>query len=68
MLGVTRRPPTNRMNALISSELHVLHQRCCRLQDAPDSPHRLLKNETNFRRFSLNLDIAEISGRSSSTA
>ena len=61
MVARTRRPPSNRMNALISfvntmcytlalSQIYRTHL----------DPRIGFLHETNFRRFSLNLDIAEI--------
>jgi CRISPR-associated protein Cas1 len=61
MISRTRRPPSNRMNALISfvntlcytlalSQIYRTHL----------DPRIGFLHETNFRRFSLNLDIAEI--------
>lgn len=61
MLERTRRPPTNRMNALIS----FLNSMCyilalSQIYRTHLDPRIGLLHETNFRRFSLNLDIAEI--------
>ena len=57
----TRRPPTNRMNALIS----FLNQMCyilalSQIYRTHLDPRIGFLHETNFRRFSLNLDLAEI--------
>ena len=57
----TRRPPTNRMNALIS----FLNSMCyilalSQIYRTHLDPRIGFLHETNFRRFSLNLDIAEI--------
>ena len=61
MLERTRRPPTNRMNALIS----FLNSMCyilvlSQIYRTHLDPRIGFLHETNFRRFSLNLDIAEI--------
>ena len=61
MISRTRRPPTNRMNALIS----FLNSMCyilvlSQLYRTHLDPRIGFLHETNFRRFSLNLDIAEI--------
>ena len=61
MLTRTRRPPTNRMNALIS----FLNTMCYTLTLSQIyrthlDPRIGFLHETNFRRFSLNLDVAEI--------
>lgn len=57
----TRRPPDNRMNALIS----FLNSMCyvavlSQIYRTHLDPRIGFLHETNFRRFSLNLDIAEI--------
>lgn len=57
----TRRPPTNRMNALIS----FLNSMCyilalSQIYRTHLDPRIGFLHETNFRRFSLNLDLAEI--------
>ena len=57
----TRRPPTNRMNALIS----FLNSMCYTLALSQIyrthlDPRIGFLHETNFRRFTLNLDLAEI--------
>ena len=61
MLERTRRPPTNRMNALIS----FLNSMCyilalSQIYRTHLDPRIGFLHETNFRRFSLNLDLAEI--------
>lgn len=61
MISRTRRPPTNRMNAMIS----FLNSMCyilvlSQLYRTHLDPRIGFLHETNFRRFSLNLDIAEI--------
>ena len=61
MLARTRRPPTNRMNALIS----FLNSMCyilalSQIYRTHLDPRIGFLHETNFRRFSLNLDIAEV--------
>lgn len=57
----TRRPPTNRMNALISfgnSLCYVLA--LSQLYRTHLDPRVGYLHETNFRRFTLNLDLAEV--------
>ena len=61
MVDRTRRPPTNRMNALIS----FLNTMCyilalSQIYRTHLDPRIGFLHETNFRRFSLNLDLAEI--------
>lgn len=61
MVDRTRRPPTNRMNALIS----YLNSFCYNLALSQIyrshlDPRIGFLHETNFRHFSLNLDLAEI--------
>ena len=61
MLERTRRPPSNKMNAMIS----FLNSMCylltlSQIYRTHLDPRIGFLHETNFRRFSLNLDIAEI--------
>ena len=61
MVSRTRRPPTNRVNAMIS----FLNSMCyllalSQIYRTHLDPRIGFLHETNFRRFSLNLDIAEI--------
>ena len=61
MLERSRRPPSNRMNALIS----FLNSMCyilalSQIYRTHLDPRIGFLHETNFRRFSLNLDLAEI--------
>lgn len=61
MISRTRRPPSNRMNALIS----FLNSMCyilvlSQIYRTHLDPRIGFLHETNFRRFSLNLDVAEI--------
>ena len=61
MVSRTRRPPSNRMNALIS----FLNPMCytmvlSQIYRTHLDPRIGFLHETNFRRFSLNLDVAEI--------
>ena len=61
MMERSRRPPANRMNALIS----FLNSMCyilalSQIYRTHLDPRIGFLHETNFRRFSLNLDIAEI--------
>ena len=61
MVERTRRPPSNRMNALIS----FLNSMCyilalSQIYRTHLDPRIGFLHETNFRRFSLNLDLAEI--------
>lgn len=61
MVTRARRPPTNRMNALIS----FLNSMCyllalSQIYRTHLDPRIGYLHETNFRRFSLNLDVAEI--------
>lgn len=61
MVNRTRRPPSNRMNALIS----FLNTMCytlvlSQIYRTHLDPRIGFLHETNFRRFSLNLDVAEI--------
>ena len=61
MLERSRRPPSNRMNALISflnSMCYVLA--LSQIYRTHLDPRIGFLHETNFRRFSLNLDLAEI--------
>lgn len=57
----TRRPPRNRMNALLSFGNSLLYT--CALSEIYQThldPRIGFLHATNFRRFSLNLDIAEV--------
>jgi CRISPR-associated protein Cas1 len=61
MNGRSRRPPSNRMNALISflnSMCYILS--LSQIYRTYLDPRIGFLHETNFRRFSLNLDLAEI--------
>ncbi|NPA34533.1 MAG: type I-B CRISPR-associated endonuclease Cas1 [Chlorobi bacterium] len=57
----TRRPPQNRLNALISFGNSLLYTICLsEIYKTHLDPRIGFLHTTNFRRFSLNLDIAEI--------
>ncbi len=57
----TRRPPQNRLNALISFGNSILYVVCLsQLYQTHLDPRIGFLHTTNFRRFSLNLDLAEI--------
>lgn len=57
----TRRPPQNRLNALISFGNSILYTVCLsEIYKTHLDPRIGFLHATNFRRFSLNLDIAEI--------
>lgn len=57
----TRRPPQNRMNALISFGNSLLYTTCLsEIYKTHLDPRIGYLHTTNFRRFSLNLDVAEI--------
>jgi len=57
----TRRPPKNRLNALISFGNSLLYTICLsEIYHTHLDPRIGFLHSTNFRRFSLNLDIAEI--------
>lgn len=57
----TRRPPQNRLNALLSFSYSLLYAVCLtEIYHTHLDPRIGYLHATNFRRFSLNLDIAEI--------
>lgn len=57
----TRRPPRNRLNALISFGNSLLYTSALsEIYKTHLDPRVGFLHETNFRRFSLNLDIAEV--------
>ncbi len=59
--GRTRRPPTNPINALISFSNSIIYtQVLSEIYQTHLDPRIGYLHTTNFRRFSLNLDIAEI--------
>jgi len=59
--GRTRRPPTNRLNALISFGNSMLYVTVLsEIYKTHLDPRIGFLHATNFRRFSLNLDVAEI--------
>jgi len=59
--GRTRRPPKNRLNALISFGNSLLYTICLsEIYHTHLDPRIGFLHATNFRRFSLNLDVAEI--------
>lgn len=59
--GRTRRPPKNRLNAFISFVNSVLYSVCLsEIYHTHLDPRIGFLHSTNFRRFSLNLDVAEI--------
>ncbi|MGC9093864.1 MAG: type I-B CRISPR-associated endonuclease Cas1b [Bacteroidota bacterium] len=57
----TRRPPKNRLNALISFANSILYTVCLsEIYHTHLDPRIGFLHATNFRRFSLNLDVAEV--------
>jgi CRISPR-associated protein Cas1 len=57
----TRRPPRNRLNALISFANSILYTVCLsEIYHTHLDPRIGFLHATNFRRFSLNLDVAEV--------
>jgi len=57
----SRRPPENRLNALISFGNSLLYVAClCEIYKTHLDPRIGFLHTTNFRRFSLNLDVAEV--------
>jgi CRISPR-associated protein Cas1 len=59
--GRTRRPPRNELNALISFGNSILYSVCLsEIYRTHLDPRIGFLHTTNFRRFSLNLDVAEI--------
>ncbi|MGC9056763.1 MAG: type I-B CRISPR-associated endonuclease Cas1b [Candidatus Saccharicenans sp.] len=57
----TKRPPKNRLNALISFANSILYTVCLgEIYHTHLDPRIGFLHSTNFRRFSLNLDVAEI--------
>ncbi|MGC8797024.1 type I-B CRISPR-associated endonuclease Cas1b [Thermodesulfovibrio sp.] len=59
--GRTRRPPKNRLNALISFANSILYTVCLsEIYHTHLDPRIGFLHTTNFRRFSLNLDVAEV--------
>jgi len=57
----TKRPPKNRLNALISFTNSILYTVCLgEIYHTHLDPRIGFLHSTNFRRFSLNLDVAEI--------
>lgn len=59
--GRSRRPPENRLNALISFGNSLLYVVCLsEIYKTHLDPRIAFLHTSNFRRFSLNLDIAEI--------
>ncbi len=57
----TKRPPKNRINALISFGNSMLYTTCLsEIYKTHLDPRIGILHTTNFRRFSLNLDVAEI--------
>lgn len=57
----TRRPPKNRLNALISFGNSVLYTVCLsEIYHTHLDPRIGFLHATNFRRFTLNLDVAEV--------
>jgi CRISPR-associated protein Cas1 len=59
--GRTRRPPKNRLNALISFGNSILYTICLsEIYHTHLDPRIGFLHATNFRRFSLNLDVAEV--------
>ncbi len=60
-MGRTRRPPENRLNALISFGNSLLYVACLsEIYKTHLDPRIGFLHTSNFRRFSLNLDLAEI--------
>ncbi len=61
MVSRTRRPPTNRLNALLSFGNSLLYTAVLsEIYRTHLDPRIGFLHATNFRRFSLNLDVAEI--------
>lgn len=59
--GRTRRPPKNRLNALISFANSLLYTVCLsEIYHTHLDPRIGFLHATNFRRFTLNLDVAEV--------
>ncbi len=59
--GRTRRPPKNRLNALISFGNSLLYTVCLgEIYHTHLDPRIGFLHSTNFRRFTLNLDVAEV--------
>jgi CRISPR-associated protein Cas1 len=59
--GRTRQPPKNRLNALISFGNSLLYTICLsEIYHTHLDPRIGFLHTTNFRRFSLNLDVAEV--------
>jgi CRISPR-associated protein Cas1 len=59
--GRTRRPPKNRLNALISFGNSLLYTTCLsQIYQTHLDPRIGFLHATNFRRFTLNLDVAEV--------
>jgi len=59
--GRTRKPPKNRLNALISFGNSILYTICLsEIYHTHLDPRIGFLHVTNFRRFSLNLDVAEV--------
>ena len=59
--GRTRRPPQNRLNALISFANSIIYTICLsEIYHTHLDPRIGFLHATNFRRFTLNLDIAEV--------
>ncbi len=57
----TRRPPTNKLNSLISFGNSLMYAICLsEIYKTHLDPRMGFLHATNFRRFSLNLDVAEI--------
>jgi len=59
--GRTKRPPKNRLNALISFANSILYTICLgEIYHTHLDPRIGFLHSTNFRRFTLNLDVAEV--------
>jgi CRISPR-associated protein Cas1 len=59
--GRTRRPPKNRLNAMISFGNSLLYTVCLsEIYQTHLDPRIGFLHATNFRRFTLNLDVAEV--------
>lgn len=59
--GRTKRPPKNRLNALISFANSLIYTVCLsEIYHTHLDPRIGFLHATNFRRFSLNLDVAEV--------
>ncbi|MGB9761846.1 MAG: type I-B CRISPR-associated endonuclease Cas1b [Caldimicrobium thiodismutans] len=59
--GRTKRPPQNRLNALISFSNSLIYTYCLsEIYHTHLDPRIGFLHATNFRRFTLNLDVAEI--------